>query len=220
MSQSIHRIVRDTALAYSEAMGAAERSLHVTRHWLSVDDYFRMDEAGVFAPDARTELIEGEVLDMATIGTRHASTVKLLNRLLVAAAGTNGVVAVQDPLHLSKWSMPQPDLMLLAPRADFYAKAHPTPADVWLLIEVADSSVRFDLDVKQPLYARHGVAELWVIDLDAGVLLRHRKPAADAYALVEELTRPGLLTPDAAPSLVLDLSSLPLVTAPADTPRS
>ena len=101
--------------------------------------------------------------------------------------------------------------MLLSPRSNFHCNAHPTPADVRLLLEVADAAFRYyDTEIKLPLYARHGVPEVWVIDLESGRLLRHRQPQGQAYIRVEVLTRLGVLVPDAAPELALDLSGLPL----------
>jgi Uma2 family endonuclease len=191
-------------------MGANETSLLFTRHRLTVDSYYRMSEAGILPPGQRTELIDGEIIDMATIGSRHAATVARLGRLLDAVAGTRFQVRSQNPLRLGDHSEPEPDLLLVAARDDFYAAAHPVPADVKLLIEVADSTLRYDAQIKVPLYARHGVPEVWVIDLEGGVLLRHRQPRGEAYALVETISRPGVLVPDATPDLALDLSTLPL----------
>jgi Uma2 family endonuclease len=125
-------------------MGIADSPAVLQRHRLTVDEYYRMARAGVFAPEARVELIEGEVIDMAPFGTRHASAVKKLNALLSAAAKGSAIVAVHDPLRLSNDSEPEPGLMLLRPRADSYAHAHPGPADVLLLIEVSDSTAACD----------------------------------------------------------------------------
>ncbi len=191
-------------------MGVSEKPLHLARHQLTVGEYYRMAEVGLLRPDARTELIEGEVIDMAAIGTRHASTVTRLMRLFELTAAERAVVSVQNPLRLGDRSEPEPDLMLLVPREDFYASAHPVPADVWLLVEVSDTTLRYDTEIKLPLYAQHGVPEVWVFDLENAVLRRYRQPAGDAYTMVETLARPGLLVPDAAPALALDLGAVPL----------
>lgn len=156
------------------------------RHRLSVQAYRRMAEAGILAPDARTELIEGEILDMPPIGSRHAGTVKHLVRLLQHAIDHAGVadapiLQVQDPVVLDEHSMPQPDLALLRARPDFYKSAHPTAGDVLLIIEIADASLRYDTEVKLPLYARHGIAEVWVLDVDGQRLTRHREPGPGGY---------------------------------------
>jgi Uma2 family endonuclease len=191
-------------------MGANDSPLLLARHRLTVDGYYRMAEVGILPPGQRTELIDGEVIDMASIGSRHAAMVRRLGLLIDTAAAGRLEVRSQNPIRLDGHSEPEPDLLVVAWRSDFYAKAHPTPSDTKLLIEVADTTLRYDLQIKVPLYARHGVPEVWVIDLDAGQLLRHRRPQGEAYRLIETLTRPGVLVPDAAPELALDLSALPL----------
>src|SRR5512147_87129 len=140
------------------------------RHRLTIADYHRMGEAGVFAHDARVELIEGEVIDMPPIGSRHARAVNYLNMHLVEAVRRSAVVAVQNPVTLDEHTEVQPYVAVLRIRADLYGISHPRPGDVLLVIEVADTSVRYDLDVKWPLYARAGIPEVWVVDLEVGVL--------------------------------------------------
>jgi Uma2 family endonuclease len=189
-------------------MGRIEPAEVFKRHLLTVDEYYRMAEVGVLAADARVELIEGEVVDMASIGTRHASRVTRLNQLLTAAVGQAAIVAVQNPVRLSQRSEPQPDIAVLRPRADFYESAHPTPADVLLLVEVSDTTSRYDLEIKAPLYARHGIQELWVVDLDNHVLLVHRQPGTRGWGEVLQLEAPGTLAPRAFPHAVVDLAEL------------
>ena len=159
----------------------------VRRHRLTVDDYHQMAEAGILADDDRVELIEGEVLDMSPIGSLHAALVRVLARWLSEVAGRHAIVAVQDPIHLDDTNEPQPDVALLKPRADCYASAHPGPADTLLVVEVAESSLAYDLGVKVPLYARHGVPEVWVVDAATRTTHRFRNPAADGYATREDI---------------------------------
>ena len=177
------------------------------RHRLTVEDFHRMGDAGLFAPDARMELIEGEIIDMTPIGSAHASRVRRLADLLTTQLHGKAVVAVQDPVHLGDRSEPQPDLAVLRYRADFYASAHPDPGDVLLLIEVADTSVRFDREVKIPLYARHNIPEVWLLDLEAGAMEVYRHPQAGAYRDLSTL-RSGTLSPHAFPALAVDLDTL------------
>ena len=191
-------------------MGANESPLLLARHRLTVDSYYRMAEAGILPPEQRTELIDGEIIDMASIGSRHAAMVRRLGLLIDTAASGRLEVRSQNPIRLGLHSEPEPDLLVVVWRSDFYALAHPTPADTKLLIEVADSTLRYDLQIKLPLYARHGVPEVWIIDLEGGQLLRHRQPQGETYAVIDVLTRPGVLVPDAAPELAIDLSGLPL----------
>jgi Uma2 family endonuclease len=189
-------------------MGLIDPPDVLNRHRLTVDQYYRMAETGVLAADARVELIEGEIVDMAPIGSRHGSTVKRLVQLLTEAVGKQAIVSVQDPVRLGLRSEPQPDLMLLAPREDFYASAHPTAADVLLLVEVSDTTARYDRGIKLQLYARHGVPEVWIVDLDNRVLRTFRGPKDDTYTEVMETAHPGLLSPQALPGVHIDASKL------------
>ena len=153
------------------------------RHKLTVDDYHRMAEAGILAEDDRVELIDGELLDMAPIGQDHAATGNKLTRDLVMAFGDRAIVSVQNPLRLDRLNEPQPDFAVFRPRADFYATGErPGPADTLLVIEVADTSLRYDRSVKLPLYARSGIAELWIVDLRRRMVDVHRSPSGDGYA--------------------------------------
>jgi Uma2 family endonuclease len=177
-------------------MGSMSDLMEQVRHRVTVSDYYKMVTAGIFSEDDHVELINGEIVDMAPTGSRHASIVTQLNRILTLAAGTRAIVKVQDPLHLDPRSEPEPDLMLLTPRDDFYAAAHPVPADVLLLVEVGDSTVRFDREVKLPLYAKHGVEEVWLIDIDARQVEVCRIPLSDSGDYAERTAlSAGLLSP-------------------------
>ncbi|MDP9442171.1 MAG: Uma2 family endonuclease [Actinomycetota bacterium] len=140
-----------------------------------------MAEAGVFGEDDRVELVEGEVIDMSPIGSRHAACVDRFNRLLVPALAVRAIVRVQSPVRLDDLSEPQPDLAVLRPRPDFYAGAHPGPDDVVVVVEVADTTSGWDRRVKVPLYGRAGVAEAWVVDLAEQVVYVFRGPGRDGY---------------------------------------
>ena len=154
----------------------------LTRHKLNVEDYGRMVDAGILGEGDRVELIDGELIDMAPIGQGHAATVNALNRALVLACGERAIVSPQNPVRIDQLNEPQPDFALFRPRADFYhAGDQPGPADVLLLIEVADSSAQFDRTVKLPMYARAGIAEVWIIDLKRRVLDVYREPTGDEY---------------------------------------
>ena len=178
----------------------------IKRHRLTAEQYHRISEAGVFEPKARIELIEGEVIDRAPIGTRHCSTVSRLNRLLVQATGERAVVSVQQSLRLDAYSEPEPDLAVLKPRDDFYASALPSGHDAWLVIEVADSSLAYDLRLKARLYALHGVPSYWVVDLVGGLLHTFSAPQGEAYTVVNATASPCLLAlPDLADTTI-DLS--------------
>jgi Uma2 family endonuclease len=156
------------------------------RHRLSVSDYYRMAEVGILAPDARVELIDGEIIDMAPIGSLHNATVDQLAEILKNAAGDAVIVRTQGSISLGAFSEPEPDIALLRRRADFYRAAQPGAADVLLIAEVAGSSLAYDRDVKVPLYARHGIPEVWLIDIENERLKRYLNPSRSGYALVDE----------------------------------
>ena len=156
------------------------------RHRLTVEEYNRMGEAGILRPDERVELIEGEILDMAPPGSRHAGTVNQLLGLLQRAVGDRAILLVQNPISLGSHSEPQPDFALARPREDYYKSAHPRATEVLLVIEISDASLRFERDVKVSLYARHGIPEVWLIDLRGKRLTRYRNPTEGAYARVDE----------------------------------
>jgi Uma2 family endonuclease len=159
-----------------------DAALAPARHRLTVHDYHRMADAGIFGEDDRIELIDGDLIDMAPIGSEHAAVVNRLTEAFVLACAGRAIVSVQNPVRLDQSSEPQPDLAILRRQADFYATGgHPGPADILLLVEVADSSLRFDRTVKLPLYARAGIAELWIVDLQRRVVDVHRRPADDEY---------------------------------------
>ena len=134
-------------------------------HRLTVDDYRRMAEIQLFAADERVELIEGTIVDMPPIGSLHAATVTILAERLAREVGASAHVRVQQPVALGPDSEPQPDLAVVTGRPERYKAEHPGPKDVLLVVEVADATLQFDLEVKARLYAAHGIAEYWVVDL-------------------------------------------------------
>jgi Uma2 family endonuclease len=154
----------------------------VSRHRLTVADFRRMGEVGILGPEDRVELIAGEIIDMSPIGSLHAALVRAIATALTHHVREQALLAIQDPLALTDTSQPQPDLAVLRPRADFYAAAHPGPADVLLVIEVADTTLAFDLDVKVPLYAAAGVPEAWVIEAASRRTHVFRRPVNGRYA--------------------------------------
>jgi Uma2 family endonuclease len=180
----------------------------LNRRLFTVEEYYRMAEAGIISKDERVELIEGEVVAMAAIGSRHAACGDRLNCLLSQRVGGRASVRVQNPIRLDQFSEPQPDIALLRPRADFYAFAHPRPADVFLAVEVADTSVGFDRDVKSPLYARAGIPEAWLVDLTGDYIMVYRKPTVQVYQDAQRLQRGQSLFPEAFPDLLLAVEDI------------
>jgi Uma2 family endonuclease len=179
------------------------------KRWrFTVDDYYRMAEVGILTEDDRVELLDGEIIEMSPIGSDHGGHVKRLNALFTSRLGARVVVGVQDPVRLSRHSEPQPDITLLRPRADFYARAHPGPADVLLLVEVADSSVETDRRIKMPLYARAGISEVWLLDLTTDRVETYREPAEDGYRQIRALVRGQAIAPQTFSDLALTVDDL------------
>jgi len=178
------------------------------RHLINVEEYYRMAEAGVLAPDARVELIEGEIIDMAPLGSNHAGVVNFLMRRFDRNIGELGVVTVQQPLRLGDRSEPQPDLMLLKPRADLYRNSHPKADDVLLLVEVSDTTLRFDRGEKASLYAWHGIREYWVVDLPNRQIHRMQEPASGTYHSITSLSAPATVAAGAFPEIHIELAAL------------
>lgn len=163
-------------------------------HRLTVHDYYRMAEVGLLSPDDRTELIDGEIIDMPPIGDRHAAVVRGLTTRLVRAVADAAEVSTQLPVRLSLRSEPQPDFAILKAKRGGYRK-HPLPSDVLLLIEVSDSTLRYDLGKRARLYAAHDIAEYWVFDLQRNRVWRHRKPRGPEYTQRDEIAAGALPLP-------------------------
>jgi Uma2 family endonuclease len=178
------------------------------RHRISVDEYYRMAEVGLLAPDARVELVEGEIIDMPPIGSLHGSVVDQLAQLLMSTVADRAIVRVQGAVRLNRMTEVQPDLALLAPRADFYRSAQPTGTDTLLVIEVSDSTLRYDREVKVPLYARHGVPEVWIVDLQNGRLVCYRSLRGGEYHAETPAAPLAKTRIEALPGSEIDLSRL------------
>jgi Uma2 family endonuclease len=164
-------------------------SLQIARHTFTVAEFERMGEAGIFTKDSRLELIEGEIVEMSPIGSRHAACVNFLSRFLNAAVGDKALVSTQNPIRLDEYSEPQPDVALLWLRDDFYRRAHPGPSDVLLVIEVADTTVDYDRLVKVPLYAKAGIKEVWLVNLPAEQIEIYAQPINGAYQITKQIKR-------------------------------
>ena len=161
----------------------------VARRLLSRDDFHRMGRAGILTEDDRVELLNGELIDMSPIGPRHAAAVRRLDRLFNRRLANVAIVSVQNPVALSEYSEPQPDLTILRPRADEYEAEHPGRRDILLLVEVMESSSEFDRGEKLRNYARAGIQEVWLIDLAGESLEVYRQPAGARYRSVAQRRR-------------------------------
>ena len=177
-------------------------------HRITVTEYYDMARTGALAPDARVELIEGEVVRMPPIGDRHGGAVEELDELLHHAVAGRARVRCQMPVRLSDYSEPQPDLVVMRPRTGPNDRAHPSAADVFLIVEISNSTIRYDLDVKVPLYARHGVPEVWVIDLKHLRLHFYRSPLEGIYRDVTSVPDGGITAIPGVSEASVDLSAI------------
>lgn len=168
----------------------------------NAEQYERMIEAGVFPPDYRAELIEGEIIEMSPIGTHHSACVARLTKLFSRMLD-EPIVWVQCPVWVDDYSVPEPDVAVLKPRADFYAQSRPTPADVLLLIEVSDTTLAYDRKKKLPLYARAGISEVWIVNIPDEKIEIYTDPAGGAYQTTAEAVRGDEVAARAFPSLRL-----------------
>ena len=165
-------------------------SVTIDRRTFTVDEYHQMAKTGILTEEDRVELINGEIISMSPINSPHAGHVKRINALFSRLVGSQAIVSVQDPLVIPDVSEPEPDVMLLKPRDDFYTRAHPQPDDVYLLIEVADLSLLIDREIKLPVYAQAQVAEVWIVNLADQQLEVYRSPAEGEYR-EKTIVKPG-----------------------------
>ncbi len=178
------------------------------KRWFTVDEYYRMAQAGILTENDRVELIEGEVIEMSPIGSRHAACVKRLNTLLNRLVGQQMIVSVQDPIYIDEFSEPEPDIALLRFREDFYVGSHPTASDVLLIIEVADTSVEYDRKKKLPLYAQAGVPEVWLANLPEDRFEIHAQPQNGKYQSVLIVRRGEFITSQTIADLSIPLDQI------------
>jgi len=179
------------------------------RRRFTLGEYQRMGEAGILSEDDRVELIEGEIVEMTPIGARHAGTVARIGHVFSRRLGERVIVWAQNPIQLPlQDSEPQPDVTLLRPRPDFYTLSHPRAGDVFLLVEVMDTSVERDRRVKLPLYAMAEIPEVWLVDLNTDPVEVYRQPAAGGYGDARVVERGEPLTIEAFPDLVLTPADL------------
>jgi len=167
-----------------------------------------MAETGILPPDARVELLDGKIIDMSPIGPFHGGITKRLIRLFSGLAEGRWMVSAQDPVRLGDYSEPQPDLMLLKPEPDDYTSRHPVAADVFLLIEIADTSLKLDRQQKLPAYARAGICEVWLLNLPAKAIEVYREPHFDSYGSKQLLRSGDKASPLAFPDAVIDVALL------------
>jgi Uma2 family endonuclease len=179
-----------------------------SRARISTNRYQMMVATGVLTKYDRLELIEGDMLEMAPIGTKHSAITSLLHELFVLAVSRSATIVSGGPVNLGEFSEPQPDLMLLKRREDFYHGKTPEPTDVLLLIEVSDSSLSFDQGVKLDLYARYGISEYWVVDVEGKSIVTYREPGAKGYVRTAEFGSSGVVAAAAFPQVEIAVGQI------------
>ena len=187
---------------------APPAALAPTRRRFTVAEYYAMADAGILSENDRVELLDGDIIVMSPIGDWHAASVKFFTNTMLPPLQGRAMIAVQDPVRLDENSEPQPDVMLLLWRDDFYGGGHPEPADVLLLIEVSDTTVDYDRNEKLPLYARAGIPEAWIVNRPARRIEAHADPSGNEYATVRYFGPGETIAPQAFPDIVLEVSRI------------
>ena len=186
-------------------LAVGERAAMPYHRW-SVNEYHQMAQAGLLNETDRVELIEGELIDMAPIGSKHAFRVDSIARALQLAAGKMLLVRVQNPVFLGEHSEPQPDIAVVKDKN--YTESHPGADDVLLIVEVSDTTLAYDRDVKLSLYARHGIPEVWLLDVNSGELTVYREPGEGQYRLIRKPTRAEAVSPVLVPEVLITLADV------------
>jgi Uma2 family endonuclease len=174
---------------------------------LTIDEFYGLAEAGVFSEDQRLELIRGEIVEMSPIGDRHAYCVMMVGDCL-SDLKPKGLLSPQNPLRLPRQqSVPQPDAVLLRRRSDFRSRP-PGPEDAFLVVEVSDSTLVYDRDIKIPLYAEAGIREAWLVDLNSETIFVYRRPSSTGYQEVRQYRRGDAISPEAFPDKLFPVDSI------------
>lgn len=183
-------------------------SVEIVRHAFSVHDFARMRESGILTEDDRVELIDGEVRAMSPIGPLHAAVVRRLVKRLTVLVGDQAIISPQNPVQLNEYTEPQPDIAVLRPRDDNYARAHPQANDVLLIIEVSDTSAGYDRTEKLPRYAAAQIGETWIVDVGQQVVEQYTHPVRGQYAHMHKNFPGEVVTSLTVPAIVLDVSDI------------
>jgi len=175
----------------------------------TAEQYQLMGKAGVFHPETRVELINGEIVIMSPIGLKHSVTINRLTRFLIKNIDEAGIVSIQNSFRIPDYSEPEPDIVILRPRDDFYANKFPLPEDILLIIEVADSSLKYDRTTKLSLYAEHNISEYWIANLERDILEIYRQPQNKTYLKQTLIDMPHItFAPLAFPNMTMTLKDI------------
>lgn len=173
----------------------------------SVDDYYKMIELGMLTDYEKAEIIEGELISKMPVGNRHAAVVNILNRYFSRNLPENILVSVQNPVRLSDFNEPEPDV-LLADLTKYDGNRHPRPAEVLLLIEVSDSTLKYDRDIKLPLYAESAIGEVWIVNLVSDIVEVHTRPEFGVYQSVKIYRRGETVESDSIADLAIETNNI------------
>ena len=193
------------AMVAAGILAAGEREAVEAGRRFTVDEYLALGAAGILAKEERVELLDGEIICMAPIGNRHQHSVDWVAHLMGPAIGRRAMVQVRGSIQLDNFTMPEPDMAVIR-RRSVNDLVSVLPSDVYLLVEVADSSLEFDLGEKLARYAAAGIPEVWVANLRAGELVVNTDPEGDAYAHVRVIPLDGTVSPQVFPDVVLHLA--------------
>ena len=193
------------AMVAAGIVAAGEREAVAAGRRFTVDEYLALGAAGILAKEERVELLDGEIICMAPIGNRHMNSVDWVARLMHPAIGDRAMVRVQGSIQLDDASMPEPDIAVIRLRS-VNDIAPVLPPDVYLLVEVADSSLEFDQGEKLARYAAAGIPEVWIANLRAGELVVNTEPEGSAYTNVRVIPLDGSVSPQAFPDVALELA--------------
>jgi len=177
--------------------------LQTIRRKITVAEFQRMGDIGIFHNDERLELIDGEIIKMTPIGSRHAYCVNRMAEFLITHLGNRAMVSTQNPVCLGKYSEPQPDIAIIKRTERKYMTSHPDASDVYLIIEFADSSINFDHDVKLPAYAKAGIQEVWIVDLISGCIEIYQEPTTSGYKKVNKKKGSDTFSPSSFPDITI-----------------
>ncbi|MCP4109690.1 MAG: Uma2 family endonuclease [Desulfobacteraceae bacterium] len=180
----------------------------IQRKKFSTTEYHRMAETGIFKEDERLELIEGVIINIAPVGSRHAACVARLNQLFVIGIGEKAIVRIRGPFTIGEFSEPEPDILLLESRNDFYSKAHPGPEHVFLVVEVSDTTLDYDRNFKIPLYARAGIREAWIVNLQETYIEVYSTPSKQGYKMLRKYYEGDILTVSSFPDMNIAVDEL------------
>ena len=178
------------------------------KHLTNLAEWKKMGEANIFPPESHLELINGEIIETAPIGSNHSGHLNRLNRVLSLLASSQAIISIQNPLQLNDLSEPEPDLMLLKPNADFYSSQHPDSTDVLLLIEVSDNSLSYDQNSKLRLYALHNIPEYWILNVNDTCLEVYRQPYDGLYAEKTTLRAGDRITLSQLDNISIDIADI------------